>query len=471
MKSILMIAYFFPPEGNAGVYRPLRFARSLATLGWDIRVISADPYAYERFDPALLKSIPSGIEIIPVRGCDWWQAILARKGKKEKAVLSQATIEQTQKIHSAQHAPFRSRIRNAVRKMEAAYYIPDLAMPWIRPAFRKAVVTCLAKRPDVIWATVGPISSGVVAFQVSQQIHVPYVLDFRDPWGLDYGPTDLIRPKFATRRVRSIMSQIFERAQAIVFLFDAVAECYLQAYPGVINEKKIHIIPNGYEGSLDDFLAPSGNKCQILYTGTLSTYRYDTLLQALVILKKTYPAQASQLLLQFVGEGVRELQTKIEALSLSEMIKTMPTTSHGEIRRLQQEAHVFLILGRPAGRKGHKLVAGAKLFEYLKARKPILGVLPRDETRKVLDHVGVSTLADVDSIPAIIAAFQQIIDAWDKGTLETLLPDCVACNRYSAETQTKALIHALEGDMAERPFHSDVVQVPLSLAREIGQRK
>ena len=41
MKSVLMIAYGFPPEGNAGVYRPLRFLResSVVRVAWtgDVR--------------------------------------------------------------------------------------------------------------------------------------------------------------------------------------------------------------------------------------------------------------------------------------------------------------------------------------------------------------------------------------------------------------------------------------------------
>jgi hypothetical protein len=42
MKSVVMIAYFFPPEGNVGSYRPLRFARHLPFFGWQPTVISID---------------------------------------------------------------------------------------------------------------------------------------------------------------------------------------------------------------------------------------------------------------------------------------------------------------------------------------------------------------------------------------------------------------------------------------------
>ena len=468
MKSILMIAYFFPPEGNAGTYRPLRFVRALSKMGWMPSVISIDPYRYERYDTELLNLIPRGIEIIRVRGCDVWQAIQAWRGKRAQTEISDMSDKKAEKKQSAPSLRLRAKAREVLRTMEACYYLPDLARPWIRPAVKASIRVCQSKPVNVIWATVGPISAGVVAHQASQGSGVPYVLDFRDPWGLNYYADENRRPPIAERMVRRTMYRIFREAQSVVFLFDTVAECYQRAYPGALEDKKIHVIPNGYEGSLDEFLVPSGNTCQILYTGTVSTYRYDTLLRALAILKETQPYKASKLRLQFVGEGITELQKKVEALDLAEMIQTMPPTSHGEIRRLQQEAHAFLILGRPSERKGHELVAGAKLFEYLKARKPIVGVLPRDETRKVLDLVGVSTLADVDSPSKIIAAFEKILDAWSRGTLDALLPDRVACDRYSAETQTAALIRALEGDLAERPFQSGVVKVPMSLAGEIG---
>ena len=42
MKSVVMIAYWFPPEGNAAVYRPLRFLRNLQPHGWEGHVIAAD---------------------------------------------------------------------------------------------------------------------------------------------------------------------------------------------------------------------------------------------------------------------------------------------------------------------------------------------------------------------------------------------------------------------------------------------
>jgi len=77
-----MIAHAFPPEGNAGVYRPLRFVRHLPTMGWNASVISLDTHCYERYDPGLLGLVPSDTEVIRVRSRDPWQSIQERRGQR-----------------------------------------------------------------------------------------------------------------------------------------------------------------------------------------------------------------------------------------------------------------------------------------------------------------------------------------------------------------------------------------------------
>ncbi len=462
-----MIAYFFPPEGNAGTYRPLRFARSLSHMRWRVNVLSVDPYQYERYDPELLDAVPKDVNVLRVRGRDLWQEFHARRGKKLKAELSVAPQEKLEEIYNTHYAPFRSRMREIVRKLEGWYYLPDRAKSWIRPTVNASIQLCTSAQPNAIWATIGPVSSGVVAQEVSEQTGVPYVLDFRDPWGLNYYETDYLRPKVLAMMAGRTMYRILKQAQSVVFLFDTIAECYQRAYPGALEDKKIHIIPNGYDGSLQDFDIPKSKKCTILYAGTLSTYRYDTLLQALLDFKSILPEQARKLHLRFVGDSTERFQRDVQQLKLSDMIEIRPSTSYANILRLQREAHALLILGRGAERKGHELVAGAKLFEYLKARRPIIGVLPNDETRKILENAGVVTIADVDAPHNILWTFRKVYDEWQKGTLSDLLPNRTVAESYSGTSQAEALIRALNGEMAKQPFISGRVNIPPSLQEDM----
>src|SRR5262249_49228483 len=157
------------------------------------------------------------------------------------------------------------------------------------------------------------------------------------------------------------------------------------------------------------------------------------------------PDRAKRLRLLFVGDGMEALANKAVALNLSDIVETMSPVSHTESIRLQQEAHALLILGRPPTIRGYELLAGAKLYGYLKTGRPIIGVLPPDETKKTLFRVSVSTVADVNSPVEIVAVLRQVLDAWSSGTLSSLVPNRIACEVYSAARQTAALVRALEG--------------------------
>jgi hypothetical protein len=241
------------------------------------------------------------------------------------------------------------------------------------------------------------------------------------------------------------MCRMFERAQAVVFLFESIAESYVRAFPEALDRGKIHIIPNGFEGVVETFVHGPGARCKVLYAGNLSTYRYDTLLEGLVRLKRKDPERAKQLQLLFVGDNLRELADRAADLDISDLVEIAPPISYSEIRRLHQQAHALLVLGRTPGRKGHELVAGAKLFGYLQAARPIIGIVPDDETRRILGQVGNAMIADADSPTEIMAVFERVIDAWSKRTLESLVPNRAACEAYSSERQTEALVRALEG--------------------------
>ncbi len=468
MKSVLVIAYFFPPDGSAGSYRPLRFVRGLAKKGWRSSVITADPYYYERYDRDLLTQVPQETKVIRVRGHDAWQALQSWRRRRVQERLSTASLEVAGQIRAAELKPFRSTIRRTIQTIAECHYHPDFAKHWIRPAVKASVKLCGRMPANVIWASAGPVSAWVVAQRVSAKTGVPYVLDLRDPHGLiRHSEAEVRAPKWVDYRLKCAMYRLFKGAQAVVFLFDTVAESYCRAFPGALDPSKIHIIPNGYEGTTAEFVPPNGNKFTVLYTGTLVTYRYDTLLQALVTFKNTAPAKAQKLRFVFVGEGMEDLVKEAARLGLSHIVETMGATSNAGITRLQRESHAFLVLGRLSSIKGHELFAGAKVFGYLKASRPIFGILPQDETRKVLRTVGVSTIANVDSAPEIASILGQLWDAWSEGKLRSLLPDPSKCDLYSAEPQTAALVRALNGAIPLKPFVPGSAEVPPSLREDI----
>jgi glycosyltransferase involved in cell wall biosynthesis len=461
MPTVVMIAHGFPPEGNAGAYRPFRFARHLPALGWTPHVVAADAASYERYDPALLDGIPAGTEVRRVRGRDPWQAIQAMRARRFAAV-EHATATGPG-VGGRMNGSGRRRLREFVRHVEAWCYHPDPAMTWIRPAVKGSVDLAERKGAAVLWATAGPVSAFLVAEAASRRLGIPYVLDFRDAWTITFNEFEARRPGWAVRADRRTLHRLLAGAQAVTFRYPAEAQCYWRAYPGALDPARVHIIPNGYDGSVEPFVQSDGERCTILYTGTLSSYRYDTLLQGLRLLKTRDQGRAQRIRFLVVGEGAGELKADADGLGLGELVECSGPVSHADVASLQARAHALLVLGRPPTYRGYELFAGAKLFGYLRAGRPIVGVLPPDETRRILRGVGVSTIADASAPADIASVLERVVDAWAGRTLHTLVPDPSACEAYSAERQTAALVRALEGRPAAEPFMPNQVEIPPSL--------
>jgi hypothetical protein len=463
-----MIAYSFPPEGNAGTYRPLRFVRQLPNHGWKPIVISAIPNQYDRYDPALLEMIPKEIEVIRTKAGDLWQMFQAWRGQEPESFSPSGPDKPIRDLSSGAQRVLRAQLRKIVRTAEAWWYHPDMASPWLKSAVEAATQVCKRDDVSVIWATAGPVTSFYVARRVSHRAKIPYVLDFRDSWTITHNDFEARRPFWAIRRDRREMFSLLHDAQAVIFRYEAEGECFWRAYKGAFDPSRVYIIPNGYEAPIDKFVAPDKRKCTILYAGTLPDYRYDSLLQSLCVLKERDPRRAKQLRVLFVGEGMGALADEAATFGLTDIVEISGPKSYGEITRLQRETHALLVLGRSPAMNGYELFAGAKLFGYLKTGRPIVGVLPADETRNVLQRLGVSTLADVDSISDITRVLQRVIDNWCAGTLESMVPDRKACEAYSSERQTATLVRALEGLPAEEEFVPGTCCIPPSLRETIG---
>jgi glycosyltransferase involved in cell wall biosynthesis len=256
-------------------------------------------------------------------------------------------------------------------------------------------------------------------------------------------------------------------AQAVTFFYAAEAECFWRVYGGALDVSRVHVIPNGFDGGIEPFAAPQTDKFTILYTGTLSDYRYDTFLQALANLKQRDPKRAQRLSVQFVGEFEPGLLASVKSLGLSDLVSTRPPIPHADVERLQRVSHALLMLERKPEHVGYELLAGAKLFGYLKAGRPILGVVPHGEAARILREVGVSTIADAASADAIGGAIETLLDAWHENRLSSFVPDPAACARYSAEAQTAALARALEGLPPLEPFVPGALDIAPSLRAHV----
>jgi hypothetical protein len=86
-----------------------------------------------------------------------------------------------------------------------------------------------------------------------------------------------------------------------------------------------------------------------------------------------------------------------------------------------KEADALVLLIPSAGGIGKTVLSG-KVFEYLAAERPILGLVPPDgAAADLLRSAGQEWIADPDDTEAISATVERLVDAW----IANRLPDVV----------------------------------------------
>src|SRR5690349_10808688 len=102
MKKALIITYYFPPSGGAGVQRVLKLVKYLREFDWEPVVYTAEDAAYPILDPTLEKDIPAGVKILRRKiwePYEWYKKFIGQR--KEESVYS-GFISENKKISSAQ---------------------------------------------------------------------------------------------------------------------------------------------------------------------------------------------------------------------------------------------------------------------------------------------------------------------------------------------------------------------------------
>ena len=63
-RRVLVLAYYFPPLGGAGVQRTLKFVKYLPEFGWSATVVSTRSRLYPSRDTDLMREIPDGTRVV-----------------------------------------------------------------------------------------------------------------------------------------------------------------------------------------------------------------------------------------------------------------------------------------------------------------------------------------------------------------------------------------------------------------------
>ena len=377
MKRVLVIAYYWPPSGGSGVQRWVKFVKYLPAEGWEPVVFAPLQADYPVLDPSFEAEVPASVEVL--RGRIWEPYAAYRK-------LTGAKSTQVTEISSGKKT-WKQRLSLWIR---ANLFVPDPRVGWVKPSV-KTLKAYLKEHPvDAIVTTGPPHSVHLIGQQLHKATGIPWIPDFRDPWSRMYYLKYLPMTAATWAKLRRQEQSVLDQCNTVLSCTPLVQEEY-QAQTAT----PVACITNGFDE--EDFLgpAPEGDgHFNITHTGLFAAdgnpFTFWKVLGAMVA---DDPAFGEALRLRLVGKVDREVLDAIAAAGLSAQTVALGPCDHATAVREQRSATLLVLPLRNDAQ--YRPILPGKLFEYLAARRPVLGIgQPDGAMARVLEQTQAGVTAD-----------------------------------------------------------------------------
>jgi glycosyltransferase involved in cell wall biosynthesis len=419
-RRVLVIAYYFPPMGLSGVQRTLKFVKYLSEFGWHPTVLTVEPRGYFAKDDTLLAEL-EGRNVTVVRTAPSGPARLF--GKKDVVDIP---AEWKRKLLS---------------RLSDTIFIPDNKIGWRRRAVARALELHAETPFDMVFATAPPFTSYLIGRKVKQKINRPLVFDYRDPWvdnPFKFYPTPL------HKLANVLLERKALRASSHIITTNRRVKEQILLRHRFLTYHDIDIISQGFdpadfasEGRAGARKSPPGDRrMRITYAGVFWEDRVpDYFLRALHDLFAEKPRLRGRIEAVFVGKFRVEHLRLVTRLGLQDTVHVLGYLPHREcVGELCASDVLWMTVGDDVGSPG-------KVYEYIGARKPILGLVPDGYLKSTILEAGGRTVAPRD-VPGIKNALEEFLTLHEKRRLKGPRPEVV--EKYDRLTLTGALAKLFE---------------------------
>lgn len=377
MKKALLIAFHFPPQAaSSGIQRTLSFSKHLGKHGWEPLVLSANPRAYSAQNPTQLASIPP-----------------------------QMIVRRAFALDTKTHLGYKGRYLEALA-------LPDRWVSWAAGAIPAGMSLIRQHRPQVIWSTFPIATAHLIGLALHRMTGLPWIADFRDPMLQASYPTS-----HSQRRIYGwIERQTIMRCHTAVFTTHSAMRAYRERFPQ-LPASKFRVIENGYDedGFIADLTgaappqAEAGSRMTLVHSGVLYQNGRDprAFLEAIAQLKQQGRVDAARLRVILRAPGaMAEISAKVAKCGVGDIVEVAPPVPYRLALQEMLAADGLLVFqGTPFNTQ-----VPAKIYEYFRARKPILALVdPAGETAHVLRSAGFTDIADMDSAASIAPVLQDFM--------------------------------------------------------------
>jgi glycosyltransferase involved in cell wall biosynthesis len=421
MKKVLMIAPYFVPRRRVGAMRPFKFAIHLREYGWDPVVLTIHN-SYDHLSE-LEKKLVEGIEIIRLTSpFDRTAAPGKDKGKHRKSSHSASVTDQIAEWID-RHIP------------------TDSWIFLLKLKYLSILKSAKQTAPDLIWSTGDPWSGLWLGEKLSDDLNVPLLADFRDPWTLaDVQLRN--RSPFSMELDRQIEKRVVERADKLIFTSKATEEKYSEHYH--LSSQKTATIYNAFDRILleeqgepwQDLSDP--DKLHLIFFGRFRRLSpAEPIINALQHLQHHRDKSLQDIKIHSFGRPDIEDEIRIKDLQLTDQFVFHEPMLPEKASAVLEQADILLV----STNRERKNIIPAKLWDYMAADKPILSIAPNPEISRILEMSGAGVQLNPDSPEAIANLLAQCAGKKRKGDHFALSSESNINDRsiFSAEHTTGQL--------------------------------
>jgi len=447
LRKLLVVAYYFPPAGDVGIHRTLRFIKWLPHFGYQPVVLTTQNGKVQSIDRSMLERT-ADVEVHRTYSPEKLNYGISIDGAADRPLPR--LVERV----------FREIPRDA-RQLLA---VPDEKRGWIRHAVREGERLIRSHGIDAVYVSGKPFSSYFIGERLGRRFGLPWIMDLRDLWTLNqrnhtFNPW---REWMERRQERRLV----QSAAAVIANTPDNRNDFIAAYPQC-RSKKFIAVTNGYDK--DEFSRTTGqkhDKFTIAYSGAfyffargksslyrrlmgldrrkshlLETYSPIAFFEALKQLFAEQPETRGRIEVQITGTGSPKAQMLVDRFGLHDTVKILGWLDYEESLEVLKRAHACLIvLSRGRESKGW---IPSKLFQYLGSGNPLLAMVPDGDVKEIVEKTRSGVVVEPDDVTGAKAALHDMYRRYFLSG-ETYAPRWDLIEQYESWQLTKRLADCLD---------------------------
>jgi glycosyltransferase involved in cell wall biosynthesis len=351
--------------------------RHLPAHSWQPTVLTVEEERFTHPDHSLLELISPDVQVERTRALDPFALYRRFVGKKpDEPLVASETI-------SSANRSIRHRAAIWIRMN---LFVPDARIGWYWPSLKRGKELLRAQRFDAIVTLGPPHSTHLIGRTLSRTSGIPHTPVLIDPW-VDIVYYKNFHRTAATRALDCHFERsVLEQSQKIVFITRTMLDDYVRKYPAI--KDKSRVLYWGYSEEAFTGLVrtqpAAGGEEVILHAGNI--FDYQNVPAFWKRLRKEVE-NGRKLKLVFVGTVSPGVRRSVTDSGLDPWTEYKGFLPYPDVVRELGRASALLVCTTE-----RRHVPG-KLFEYLRAGKPIIAFGDdNEEVRRILTESGAGML-------------------------------------------------------------------------------